>query len=308
MSAQPENLAGVSSVSCSGMTALVTGSTNGIGQAAALALGRLGAETIVHGRDEAAGADVVAAIREAGGQAQFVPADFTRVEQVDALADAVRDATGGLDLLINNAGGLFQDGDLTPLGVERTFHINHLSPYLLTARLLDHLREGARVVTTASAAHRGAVLDLEKVTREGAHAGMEAYSHSKLANVLFAAELARRLDAAGRRVCSTSVHPGFIPGSRFWRFIPGPLSSGFSLLRFLPGIASVADGAAELLYAGLAPETEDANGLYLSGQAPTAPSSAGRDAEAAERLWRRSADLLGIDEPLARAGEAAGGR
>ena len=227
MSDRPEHVAGMSEVDCTGLQALVTGSTSGIGRAAALALGRLGADVVIHGRDPDAGAAVVEELSRSGVDATFVAADFADVDAVRDLASAVRAETGGLDLLVNNAGGLFRNGAVTDAGIEYTFHVNHLSPYLLTAELLGHLREGARVVTTASAAHTGASLDLDRVRGADRHSVFRAYSHSKLANVLFAAELARRLDAVGREATSNSVHPGAIPGSGFSRFLPGPLPGLF---------------------------------------------------------------------------------
>jgi hypothetical protein len=299
MSAPPEVLAGVAHQDCTGRTALVTGSTNGIGRAAALALGRLGADVVVHGRDATAGREVVQALDDVGARATFVAADFTDPDAVRNLAAATRDwADGGLDLLLNNAGGLFGEGELVNGGIEKTFHVNHLAPYLLTAGLLDHLRPGGRVVTTASAAHRGATLDLDRVRDTSDYSGMGAYGHSKLANILFATELARRLDASGRDVTSNSIHPGFVPGSRFGRFLPGPLSGLFRLIDWLPGPASVADGAAELLHVAVSDATQDATGRYFADQQPTTPTAAARDEAAAARLWRRSAELLGIDEPL----------
>jgi NAD(P)-dependent dehydrogenase (short-subunit alcohol dehydrogenase family) len=299
MSTSPESLAGVAHVDCDGQTALVTGSTNGIGRAAALALGRLGADVFVHGRDPDAGAAVVDELTGMGARATFHAADFTDPEAVRGLAEAVRAWSDGLDLLLNNAGGLFRDPVLVGPGVEITFQVNHLAPYLLTAHLLDHLREGGRVVTTASAAHRGATLALDHVRGDASLSGMEAYSHSKLANVLFAAELARRLDATGRAMTSNSVHPGFIPGSGFWRFMPGPLAALFRGLGLVPGTSSVADGAAELLVPAVSPATADVSGRYFSGQEPVPPAEPARDPDAAARLWAASADLLGIDEPLA---------
>jgi len=298
MSTPPELLADVANTDCRGQTALVTGSTNGIGRAAALALGRLGTDVIVHGRDVAAGREVVEALTDAGAEATFVKADFTDPDAVQELAAATRDWTDGLDLLVNNAGGLFRDGRLVGPGIEQTFHVNHLAPYLLTAELLDHLREGARVVTTASDAHRGASLDLSQVRDTEDYSGMAAYSHSKLANVLFASELAHRLEATGRRVTSNSLHPGFVPGSQFGRFLPGPLTSLFRLIGAVPGTSSVADGAAELLHVAVADDTADHSGEYFSGQQPVPPAPAARDPDAATRLWRHSAEMLGIDEPL----------
>lgn len=298
MSAHPESLAGVAHVNCTGQTALVTGSTNGIGRAAALALGRLGADVFVHGRDPDAGAAVVDELTGMGVRATFRAADFTDPDAVRDLAEAVRSWSDGLDLLLNNAGGLFQENTLVGPGVEITFHVNHLAPYLLTAHLLDHLRMDARIVTTASGAHRGSTLALDRVRGDDARSGMAAYSHSKLANILFASELARRLDAAGHAATSNSVHPGFVPGSRFGRFLPGPLSGLFRLLGMVPGTASVSDGAAELLYVALSPVAADVSGRYFTGQEPVLPTEAARDPDAAARLWTWSAEVLGIDEPL----------
>ncbi len=303
MSDLPENIAGVSDVDCTGLQALVTGSTSGIGRATALALGRLGADVVVHGRDPDAGAAVVEELSRSGVDATFVEADFADIDAVGSLARAVRAETDGLDLLVNNAGGLFRNGALTDAGIEYTFHVNHLSPYLLTAELLGHLREGARVVTTASAAHNGASLDLDRIRGADRFSGFRAYSHSKLANVLFAAELARRLEAAGRQVTANSIHPGAIPGSGFGRFLPGPLSGLFRLLEAVPGVTSVADGAAEILFVGVSPRTAEVSGRYFSDQHPTTPSEAARDRDAARRLWTESARLLGIEEPLSAAEE-----
>jgi NAD(P)-dependent dehydrogenase (short-subunit alcohol dehydrogenase family) len=298
MAVRPERLADVTGVDCSGQQALVTGSTSGIGRAAALALGRLGADVVVHGRDTAAGQAVVEELHDVGADATFVAADFASVPAVRELADTVRTETDGLDILINNAGGLFRQGRLTDRGVEYTFHVNHLSPYLLTAELLAHLRADARVVTTASSAHRGTSLDLDRVETVDGHSGTWAYSHSKLANVLFAAELARRLDDAGRSVLSNSVHPGAIPGSGFSRFLPGPLPALVKPLSALPGVATVADGAAELLFPAVSPRTADVSGRYFAGQQTATPTQAARDRDAARRLWTYSADVLDIDTPL----------
>lgn len=306
MTESPAALAGVSDVDCTGTRALVTGSTSGIGREAALALGRLGADVHVHGRDAAAGREVVDRLRAMGSDASYHEADFADVAAVRDLAATVRAETDGLDLLVNNAGGFFREGRLTEAGVEYTFHVNHLAPYLLTADLLDHLRPGARVVTTASAAHQGTRLDLARATRIDDYSASWAYGHSKLANVLFARELAARLDAAGRDVTSNSVHPGAIPGSGFARFLPGPLPRVVQALDRLPGITSVDDGAAELLFLAVSPRIADVSGRYFANQRPTEPSAAARDATAARRLWTESAALLDVPEPLADADEVTG--
>jgi len=296
MSNLPERIAGLADVDCTGTQALVTGSTSGIGRHAALALGRLGADVIVHGRNRRAGEAVVDELIALGVDGQFVEADFANTDSVRELAATVRAQTESLDILANNAGGFFRNDRLTGLGVEYTFHVNHLSPYLLTAELLDHLAPEARVITTASAAHKGASLDLERVTE--ADGGMGAYSHSKLANILFSAELARRLDAAGHDVTANSFHPGAIPGSGFSRFLPGPLPDLFAKLDAVPGITSVEDGAAALVNLAVSPRLDGTSGRYFSGRDVTTPSSAARNRDGAQRLWERSAEWLDVEEPL----------
>jgi NAD(P)-dependent dehydrogenase (short-subunit alcohol dehydrogenase family) len=308
MSDRPEEIAGVADVDCSGLTALVTGSTSGIGRAAALSLGRLGADVVVHGRDASAGESVVDRLRRTGVEATFCEADFTSVGAVRELAATVETETETVDVLVNNAGGLFRDGGQTELGVETTFHVNHLSPYLLTAELLDHLAEDARVVTTASAAHTGATLDLERVQGEDTHTGLGAYSHSKLANILFTSELARRLDRAGSNVTANSLHPGAIPGTGFGRFLPGPLPALLRRLEAVPGVTSVEDGAAEILFLAVSSRIDDISGRYFTGQRPVEPSDAARDDEAARRLWRESAGLLDIGVPLRESEDGPGGQ
>ncbi|ESS10159.1 MAG: dehydrogenase [uncultured archaeon A07HN63] len=301
MANSPEEIAGVGDVDCTGQQVLVTGSTSGIGRAAALAFGRLGADVIVHGRDGAAGAAVVDEIEAVGASATFIEADFADLDAVAELAATVRTDTAGLDFLVNNAGGLFREGRLTDAGIEYTFHVNHLAPFLLTAELVDHLNDDARIVTTASAAHQGASLDLDRVEDVESYSGTWAYSHSKLANILFTIELANRLDRADRAVTANCVHPGAIPGSGFVRFLPGPLSRLANALDVVPGVTSVADGAAELLFAALSPRVADVSGRYFAGQSAGTPSAAANDADAARRLWAYSADVLDRPEPLAEA-------
>lgn len=298
MTDQPENIAGVSDVDCTGTQALVTGSTSGIGRAAALALGRLGADVIVHGRDREAGAAVVAELDAVGSDSQFIRADFADPDSVRELATRVRSATDGLDLLINNAGGFFRNGRLSDLGVEYTFHVNHLSPYLLTSELLGHLTDDARIVTTASAAHQGTSLDLPRTQTLNDYSATWAYSHSKLANILFAGELAERLEATDRDIISNSIHPGAIPGTGFSRFLPGPIPRVLQVLDGLPIVTSVVEGAAELLLPAVSHRTATISGRYFSDQQPTQPSIAAQDTDAARQLWEVSADLLGVETPL----------
>ncbi|QZX98769.1 SDR family NAD(P)-dependent oxidoreductase [Halobaculum rubrum] len=303
MRTYPEDIAGVGDERLVGKTALVTGSTSGIGREAALSLGRLGAHVIVHGRDEEAGSAVVDEI-EAGvneGTAEFVAADFAEPKEVRALADATRRAArdDGLDLLCNNAGGYFREARLTDLGVEYTFHVNHLAPYQLTAELLDDLADDARVITTSSEAHRGDRIDLDAVESVDDFSSWRAYQRSKLANAQFAAELARRLRADDRGVTSNSFHPGAIPGSGFLRDLPGPLSRVAGALGRLPFATTPAEGAATAVYLAVADDVADATGRYFADCREKKPSTEAQDPRAQRRLWERSAGVLGIDEPLA---------
>jgi NAD(P)-dependent dehydrogenase (short-subunit alcohol dehydrogenase family) len=304
MARLPEERAGVADVDLAGTTALVTGSTSGIGRGAALALGRLGADVIVHGRDAAEGSAVAEELRAVGSDARFVRADFADVDAVRGLADTVRDTFDGLDLLCNNAGGYFREGRVTDLGVEYTFHVNHLAPYLLTTELLDHLSPGGRVITTASEAHRGASLDLDAVTSVEDYSSFGAYGRSKLANVQFAMELARRLDRADRDVVSNALHPGAIPGSGFTRFLPGPLAGLARALDPLPFVTSVDEGAAALVRLAASPDLADVSGAYFTKGEHGTPTEAARDPDAQRALWERSAAALGIHPPFADAARA----
>ena len=295
---QPEQQAGVAEIDCAGQTALVTGSTAGIGRETALALGRLGADVMVHGRDAAAGRAVVDELTAMGATATFFEADFADVSAVRSLATAVEEWVDELDILINNAGGLFRAGRLTDIGVEYTFHVNHLAPYLLTAELLPTLADTARIVTTASAAHRGASLDLDAVESVADYSSFNAYQRSKLANIQFSFELARRLEQADAAITANAFHPGAIPGSGFTRFLPGPLSDLASLAGWLPFVSTPADGAATAVYLAVSPRVDAVSGRYFADCAPTQPSAAARDRAAARRLFARSATLLEIPAPL----------
>jgi NAD(P)-dependent dehydrogenase (short-subunit alcohol dehydrogenase family) len=299
MAKSPEKRAGVADVDLSGATALITGSTSGIGRVAARSLARLGADVIVHGRDASAGTTLATQLREIGSDARFVRADLSDIDAVRALADSTRAAFDSLDILCNNAGGYFREGRLTDAGVEYTFHVNHLAPYLLTAELLDHMAPGGRIVTTASEAHRGASLDLDAVTSVEDHSSFGAYGRSKLANVQFAMELDRRLDRADRDIDSNALHPGGIPGSGFTRFLPGPLSKLANPLGRLPFVTSVEEGGAALARLAASEDLAGVSGAYFTKWNRGSPTEAARDPDAQHALWERSADLLAMETPLA---------
>ncbi len=303
MAHRPEERAGVANVDLSGTTALVTGSTRGIGRETAEALGRLGAHVLVHGRDQQTGRQVVETLREDGTGAEFLRADFSNPSEVRDLAQRVRTMSTSLDVLVNNAGGYFREGRLTDLGVERTFAVNHLAPYLLTTELLPAMSDDGRIVTVASEAHRGAALDLDRATAVGNYSALTAYQQSKLANILFALELARRLRNIDGRLTSNALHPGTVPGSGFLRDLPGPLYRIARALDGFPLVTSVAEGAETPTYLAAAPAVDGVTGAYFSECARRTPARAARNEATARELWEISAQLLGIEEPLKHAGQ-----
>lgn len=293
-----EVLAGIPDVDLTGATALVTGATSGVGREVALALGRLGARVLVHGRDPERGRAVTEALRNDGAEPVLFRADFTDQSTVRGLADAVRQHTDDLDVLVNNAGAHYQGGWLTEDGVEATFAVNHLAPFLLT-NLLKELLDGGRVVTVASAVHeRAGRADLTRkaVTTVSDYDGLDAYGRSKLANVLFTREFARRFDTPTATCC----HPGVVPGSGLWRNASLPVKTGVRVLDRLPQVLvgrfvdTPAQAAATPVYLAASPDVADADGEYFSDCEPVEPSRAALDDDLARRVWELSADVVGL--------------
>ena len=298
----PEDVADIEWSNLSGKRAVVTGSTSGIGRETALKLGRLGADVVVHGRDRKAGEEVVKRARNDGTEAEFARADFENTDEVRELAHAVENG-GGIDVLVNNAGGVFSGRRTTSLGVEPAFQVNHLAHYQLAAELVGSLSdgEGARVVTVSSIEHRFAGFDLEAVEKPGRLpyvSASRAYQRSKLANVLFAKELARRSERVGAGIRSNSLHPGWVPGTGMNRSLPYPISSVARSFRHLPLVTSVTEAACAVLYLVASKETEGVSGKHFAGRETREPSEAAKDAENQRILWEKSAQLLGIEEPL----------
>jgi NAD(P)-dependent dehydrogenase (short-subunit alcohol dehydrogenase family) len=279
-----------------GTTALVTGATRGVGREVALALGRLGADVLVHGRNRDRGERVVSDLRGLGSESAFLRAEYTDLDEVETLADRVRGRVDELDVLVNNAGAHFDDGELTDVGVERTFHANHLAPFLLTNRLRDLLPSGGRVVTVASEVHRRATLDLEDVTTVGDYDGFDGYARSKLANVLFARELARRSPG----LSSASCHPGFVPATGIWRNAPLPVRALMWVLSAVPRsvtfgrVDTPSSAAVTPTYLATTEREASENGAYFRDCTPVEPSPEATDDALAERLWEWSAERVGV--------------
>lgn len=281
-----------------GKTAIITGGTSGIGLVTARALARRGMRVLLVGRDPARAQAVVEAIQRQTGNGQIEPllADLASQAEVRRLAAEVLERAPRLDVLINNAGALFLQRQTTVDGLERTFAVNHLAPFLLTNLLGARLKASApaRVITTASAAHNGASIPFDDLQTEKArYRGLTAYSQSKLANLLFTYELARRL--AGSGVTANAVHPGFV-ASGFARNNGMATRVGMTLLR--PLMISPERGAQTLIYLAAAPEVAGVTGQYFIKRAPAQSSRQSYDEAAARRLWELSARLTGLEHTL----------
>jgi len=278
-----------------GKTVLVTGATSGIGLEASVALAGQGARVLMVGRDAARTAAAAAAVAARSGSSDVAHllADFASLAAVRALADAVRARTDRLDVLVNNAGGVNKTRRLTVDGFETTFAVNHLAPFLLTNLLLDLLVRSApaRVVTVASVGHRRGTLDLDDPGfARGGYTIMRGYMRSKLANVLFASELARRL--AGRGVTSNSLHPGSVD-TNIWSGAPLWAKPVIAIL-LRPFFISAAQGAAHVVRLAASPELEGVTGAYFEEGRKVDPAPLGRDEALAARLWDASARMVGL--------------
>jgi NAD(P)-dependent dehydrogenase (short-subunit alcohol dehydrogenase family) len=277
-----------------GQVCVVTGANSGIGKAAALTLARFGAEVILVCRDsargEAARAEIAAAA--AAGPPRLEIADLSSMAEVRDLAGRLG-ALGRLDVLINNAGLVLGERRTSADGFEYTFAVNHLAPFLLTNLLREQLAGSApaRVITVSSAAHRGARLNLDDLQLAGHFNGWRAYSNSKLANILFTTELARRLTGTG--VTANCLHPGTVntgfgrDGSRLLRL---GLDLGRRFLR------TAGQGADTVVYLASSPDVAGATGGYYVNRKLRTPSRAARDQVTARRLWEISAELTGLPE------------
>jgi len=274
-----------------GKTVLVTGGSSGIGRATAEGLTALGARVGIAGRDErrtrAAAQEIAAAT---GSTVDAFVADMSEQAQVRRLAAEVLDAYPRLDVLVNNVGGFWGTRRVTADGIEYTFAVNHLAPFLLTDLLLDRLKASApaRVVTVSSGAHAMGRLNFDDLHGERHYSGQTAYNQSKLANVAFTYELARRLEGTG--VTATVLHPGVVR-TGFAAEDPSPLWR-FMLPLIRPMLKSPARGAATSIYLASAPEVEGVSGKYFANRKPRKTSKTSYDTAAAQRLWQVSADLV----------------
>src|SRR6266576_742039 len=277
-----------------GKFVLVTGGTGGIGRATAIGLAALGARVGITGRDQARAEAAAASICTApGGPAvDAFAADMSAQAGVRRLAAQVAGTYPRLDVLVNNVGGFWAHRHLTADGLERTFALNHLAPFLLTSLLLDRLtaRAPARIVTVSSGAHASGRIDFDDLQGERDYSGQRAYSQSKLANVMFTYELARRLDGTG--VTATVCHPGMVRTSFGDEDQAAYFAAMIRVARLF--MKTPAQGALTPVYLASSPEVEGVTGRYFASRKPKTSSKASHDTAAAARLWQASAGLAGM--------------
>lgn len=278
-----------------GKTVVVTGANSGIGLETAVALARAGADTVIAARDADRGAAAVADARRRSGSERVELAlfDLGDLASVRAGAAELLGRHDRIDVLVNNAGLVLSERRETADGLEATFAVNHLGPFLLTTLLLDRLRASApsRVVNVASTAHNSARkgLDFDDLQSTKRYRGMQVYGASKLANILFTAELARRLEGSG--VTANCCHPGTVATS-YGRDgdTKGVLAFGLKLIK--PFVLTPEQGAVTPVYLASSPEVANVSGRYFVKRRTREPSKAARDSAAAARLWEVSEELV----------------
>lgn len=282
----------------SGKQVLMTGATNGIGLAAAKEFARRGAKLAIVARSQERAQAAVAEISAAAdgrAQVEVLSADLALQSSVRELADQALSKLPRIDVLINNAGAMFTSRQLTAEGIEQTWALNHLAPFLLTNLLLDRLKQSApaRVITTASDAHKGTRIPFDDMGAERSYGklGFERYGQTKLANILFTAELAKRTQGTG--VSAYCFHPGLV-ASGFNRNNGAVM--GLAMIAIRPFSRSTAHGARTLVWLADAPEIEG-DGGYFVDEKLARPSRAAQDMETASRLWELSAQQTGLALP-----------
>jgi NAD(P)-dependent dehydrogenase (short-subunit alcohol dehydrogenase family) len=278
--------------------ALVTGATAGIGLHTGVGLARAGIRVILAGRDPARTEAARRFVAErSGSQAvETALADFASLAAVRQLADSVMSRHDGLDVLVNNAGLISRDFARSRDGIEMTFAVNHLAPFLLTNLLLGRLKASAadgrspRIVTVASTAHRGGrIADPAALADPTDWAPLRAYSRSKLCNILFTRALARRLEGTG--VVASCLHPGII-ATKIGDSAGAVSGFGWRLIK--PLLASPRKGAETSVFLATVADPRPFNGAYVAGTRVARPDGAALDDDLGERLWAESARLVGL--------------
>ena len=276
-----------------GKVCLVTGATAGIGIVTATALAAQGARVFVAGRNKQKAEAVVHAIQMKTGNrsVEYLLADFSDLDQVHALTGAFKERSGRLDVLINNAGAFYNARHSTPLGVEMTFLVNHLAPFLLTNLLLESMSGNtpARIVNVSSEAHHQASMDFEDLGFKRRYFGIKAYARAKLANILFTYELVRRL--GNSNISVNAVHPGHV-ATDIWK-------TNFSIfgpaLKWIMGLFALTpeQGADNSIYLATSPDVADVTGKYFIKREAVQSSPLSYDETIAQKLWEVSESMTG---------------
>ena len=282
----PENL--------NGKVVVITGGTSGIGAAAAKALARQGARLVLVARDPERAEATLGTLgsgQEQGRARHTVHyADLSRLSEMKRAAAEIAAAESRIDVLINNAGGAFARRRVTEDGLEMSFAVNHMAYFVVTLGLLDRLRESApsRIVNTASMTYASASIDFDDLQSERGYSGAAAYARSKLANILFTRELARRLEGTG--VTANCFHPGFV-ATRI-----GHQDGGTSKIWGISNAGAMPpeEGAKTLVYLVTSPEVATTSGQYFTRSRPERLAKNALDDAAARRLWEESARIAGI--------------
>lgn len=280
-----------------GRVCIVTGGSSGIGKETALGLARQGATVIVVARDRSRGEAAVEEIKARSGNdgIELLLADLSSQASVRQLAGTLLGREQPLHVLVNNAGGVFSQRTLSPDGIELTWALNHLAYFLLTNLLLDRLKASgtperrARIVNVSSVAQRAGHIDFDDLERGRRYRAFDAYSQSKLANIIFTYELVRRL--AGTNVTANCVHPGLV-ASGFGLNNSGWLSAGLRLVR--PFARTVEQGADTSIYVASSPALEGVSGKYFVDRKPARSVRESYDEVVAHRLWQVSAGMTGL--------------
>jgi NAD(P)-dependent dehydrogenase (short-subunit alcohol dehydrogenase family) len=274
-----------------GKIVVATGATSGIGEKAVEALARMGARIVFVARDRDRAESTLRRLEAAGpglGHQSHL-ADLSLMREASWVAEEIAASTPRVDVLVNNAGAIFSDRRVTAEGLERTFALNHMSYFIVTNRLLDNVKAApaGRIVSTASRAHQGPQLDFADLQSAKSYGGLRAYQRSKLANVLFTRELARRLQ--GEHVTANCLHPGVV-ASRFANEAGGWVSPVIGLFKWL--MISPEQGADTIVYLASSPEVASISGEYFAKRKIVATSVAAGDMAAAKRLWDVSEALM----------------
>jgi NAD(P)-dependent dehydrogenase (short-subunit alcohol dehydrogenase family) len=277
-----------------GKVVLVTGGTGGIGKATAIGLAALGARVGITGRDLARAGQVAAEIRSVSGNPDVdgFAADMSSQAEVRRLAAAVLDVYPRLDVLVNNVGGFWAHRHPTADGLEHTFALNHLASFLLTNLLLDRLKQSApaRVVNVSSHVQADGRIDFDDLQGARVYSGQAAYSQSKLANVMFSNELARRLEGTG--VTANSLHPGVVR-TNFGAEDQAWLFTVVSHV-VLPFLKTPTQGAQTSIYLASSPDMDGITGQFFANKKVKTANKVAVDPAMRARLWQASADLVGM--------------